>query len=125
MTENNPEYVNEDEAPKRSKFGFLRTRGFKIAAISAGSALALVGSFGAGVLASDRISGHGPGFAFGDHRDGDGDFGKHGGFGPGNGFGPDRDFGPGHGFGPQGALGDGPDGKFGVPAPTATPGAKS
>ena len=120
-SETNPEYVNEDYE-KSSKSSILKTRGFRISAITVGAALALAGSFGAGVIAGEKLGGRQDDQAFGNHQFGGG-FGNDKGFGPGQGFDPRND--PDHGAGTD--RPDGPDGQFKLPNPasTATSGTKS
>ena len=123
MTENSPEYVNEDleQSPKKS---FVRSRGFKISAITVGSALVLAGTFGAGVLAGEKLGGNQSNDAFGNHQFGNGQFPGNGKFPNGNGFGPGAND-PDHGAGTD--RPGGPDSQFKVPnsAPTAATGSKS
>ena len=121
MTENSPEYINED-LEQSQKPSFIRSRGFKISAITIGSALALAGSFGAGVVAGHKIGSHESNDAFGNHQFGDqkfvnGQLPGNGQFPGGKAIGPGKGF-PGKGFGP-GA--DDPDHGAG----TDIPGAKS
>lgn len=126
MTENSPEYINED-AVSGDKKRFTSSRAFKISAITVASALALAGSFGAGVLAGQKLGGNQFNDAFGNHQFGNGHFPDGKDFGPGNGFGPGQGFGPGANDPDHGAGTDRPDSQFNLPsaAPTPTSGAKS
>lgn len=113
-SETNPEYVHDDAATS-SKLSFVKTRGFRISAITIGAALALAGSFGAGVLAGEKLGGRQDDQAFGNHQFGGG-FGNGNKFGPGQGFDPRND--PDHGAGTD--RPGGPDDGFKLPNPATT-----
>ncbi|MEN9714971.1 MAG: hypothetical protein RJA35_438 [Actinomycetota bacterium] len=73
MTEET-KYEIENET-KLSFRDFAAKRWVRITAVSVGAAIALVGAFGAGVVAGERIGGQGQTSSFGDH----GNFGGSGG----------------------------------------------
>jgi hypothetical protein len=100
-------YEVEDAKPKSRK-NFLKSRGAKVTGITVGAAIALVGSFGLGVIAGEKIAGNGPAsMSQGEH------------FGPGMGF--PKAFGDDDHRGPGGPEGDNDHGQFQMPNTVPTP----
>ncbi|MEO0048684.1 MAG: hypothetical protein RL556_16 [Actinomycetota bacterium] len=113
-------YVIENSKPKNSRKPFLKSRGFKIAAIAAGGTLALGAAFGIGLSAGHL---QGPDFSHSQFGQGAGGFGDRDGDHGMSGFGPG-----GHGekdpnFKPQAPGAQSAPNGSATPNGTATPGA--
>jgi len=91
MTENNVEYVVDPADSAKPKSSFWANRTVRIVAITVGSALALAGTFGAGVAAGQQMSGG--------NSQVNGQFGPGGKNFPGNGNFPGGPNDPDHGAG--------------------------